>query len=199
MSMQSADPMTDTALSQLAKSWGLVLVWGLLTIALGVALLVWPARTLLVVAVLLGIWLMITGVIQLIAAFGPGLTGGTRALFLVSAVLSLIIGVILVNNVVGEDLGQAKALALLSLLIGVGWLIEGISELFGALSHPEMEGRGWAIFSGLVGIVASIVILAWPLESLAVLAVVAGILLLVIGAVRVGAAFALRSRAKAAA
>jgi uncharacterized membrane protein HdeD (DUF308 family) len=199
MSASSVDESVDPMLSQLARSWGLVLVWGLITIAMGAALLAWPKETLLVVAVLVGIWLIISGVLQLVGAFGPGLSGGARALFLISAVLSLIIGVVLVNNVISPDLSNARALALLSLLIGAGWLVQGISELFGALAHKDMEGRGWAIFSGLLGIVASVIILAWPLQSLAVLATVTGVLLLIIGAFRVGSAFALRGRAKSAA
>jgi uncharacterized membrane protein HdeD (DUF308 family) len=198
MSASSVDESVDPMLAQVARSWGLVLVWGLITLGMGVALLAWPKATLLVIAVLVGLWLIISGVLQLVGAFGPGLSGGARALFLISAVLSLVIGVILVNNIISPDLSSARSLALLSLLIGAGWLVQGISELFGALANKDMEGRGWAIFSGLLGIVASVVILAWPLASLAVLATVTGILLVILGAFRVGSAFALRSRAKAA-
>lgn len=194
----SQDPM-QASLAGLARSWGLVLLAGLVTIGFGVALLVWPSETLLVVAALFGVWLIITGVLGLVGAFAPDVSGGIRALFGITGILSLVIGIALVKNVVGTETSQARALAFLSLLIGIGWLINGIGELFGALSSPEMTGRGWAIFNGILGMIAGIVVLAWPLKSLAVLATVAGILLVIVGVARVVAAFWLRGqRAKAA-
>jgi uncharacterized membrane protein HdeD (DUF308 family) len=192
------DPI-QASLAGVARSWGLVLLAGLITIGFGIALLAWPDETLLVVAALIGIWLIITGVLGLVGAFAPDVSGGTRALFGVTGILSLVIGIALVKNVVGSETSQERALAFLALLIGLGWLINGVSELFGAISSPEMPGRGWGIFQGLLGIIASIVVLAWPLKSLAVLATVAGILLVIVGIARVVAAFWLRGqRAKAA-
>lgn len=187
------DEAAETMLGEFAQSWGLVLAAGLLTIGFGITLLVWPDTTLLVIAMLVGIWLIITALVQLVGAFAPGLSGGIRALFAVGGILSMVIGVALVKNIVSNDLDSARALALMSLLIGAAWLINGIGDLFAGLSHKDLVGRGWTIFSGVVGIIAAIVILAWPLKSLAVLAVVGGILLIIIGAVRVAAAFALRS------
>jgi uncharacterized membrane protein HdeD (DUF308 family) len=166
----------------------------LITIGFGIALLAWPDETLLVVAALLGIWLIITGVLGLFGAFAPDVSGGTRALFGLTGILSLVIGIALVKNVVGTETSQERALAFLSLLIGLGWLINGIGELFGAISSPEMPGRGWAIFNGLLGIIAGIVVLAWPLKTLAVLATIAGILLVIVGIARVVAAFWLRGQ-----
>jgi uncharacterized membrane protein HdeD (DUF308 family) len=192
-SRASVVEVDDTMVHDLARSWGLVLVWGLLTIGFGIALLVWPDSTLTVIALLLGIWLLIAGVLQLVAAFAPGLGGAVRTLFIISALLSLVIGVILVKNIVSSDLSSERSLALMSLLIGAAWLINGVGDLFSGLTHRDLEGRGWTIFSGVVGIIAAIIVLAWPLKSLAVLAAVGGILLIVIGVVRVGAAFALRS------
>lgn len=193
VSIERPDPL-QASLSAVARSWGLVLLSGLITIGFGLALLAWPAETLLVVAALMGIWLIITGFLGLIGAFSPDVSGGTRALFGVTGILSLVIGVALVKNVVGTETSQTRALAFLSLLIGLGWLINGIGELFGAVSSPELAGRGWAIFLGLLGIAAGIVVLAWPLESLAVLATLAGILLLITGIARLVAAFWLRSK-----
>jgi uncharacterized membrane protein HdeD (DUF308 family) len=192
------DPL-QASLAGVARSWGLVLLAGLITIGFGIALLAWPDETLLVVAALIGIWLISTGVLGLVGAFAPDVSGGTRALFGVTGILSLVIGIALVKNVVGTETSQARALSFLALLIGLGWLINGIGELFGAISSPEMQGRGWAIFQGLLGIIAGVVVLVWPLNSLAVLATIAGILLLIVGFARVVAAFWLRSqRAKTA-
>jgi uncharacterized membrane protein HdeD (DUF308 family) len=184
-----------TLVASLSRSWGLIVAWGVASIAFGAVLLAWPGRTLLVVALLTGIWLIVGGVLGIIGAFGPGLTGGTRALFIVSGVLSLVIGAALVANIVGDVGDQAKALSLLSLLIGAGWLVSGVGELIGGLSSPGQPGRGWTIASGVVGIIGSIIILAWPLSSLAVIAVIGGIFLIILGVVRVAVGLSLRGRA----
>jgi uncharacterized membrane protein HdeD (DUF308 family) len=187
------DPL-QASLAGVARSWGLVLLAGLITIGFGIALLAWPDETLLVVAALIGVWLIITGVLGLVGAFAPDVSGGTRALFGITGILSLVIGIALVKNVVGSETSQTRALAFLSLLIGLGWLINGIGELFGAISNPDMPGRGWGIFNGLLGIIAGVIVLAWPLKSLAVLATLAGILLVIVGIARVVAAFWLRGK-----
>ena len=55
--------MTETVqqpadmLARLGRKWGWVLAYGLITLAAGVAVLVWPGETLLVIAVLFGIQL----------------------------------------------------------------------------------------------------------------------------------------------
>jgi uncharacterized membrane protein HdeD (DUF308 family) len=43
--------------------------FGIITLLIGIAALVWPGRTLVVVAVLLGIWLIVFGAMQIAAAF----------------------------------------------------------------------------------------------------------------------------------
>jgi uncharacterized membrane protein HdeD (DUF308 family) len=189
---QDADPLQDS-MAAVARSWTLVLISGLFATGFGIALLVWPQSTLTVIALLLGLWLLIAGVFQLLGGFLPDLSGGTRALFFVSGIISLVIGIALVKNIVDDSTGSTeRALALLSILIGAGWLVNGISRLVGAIASPKLPGRGWSIASGVLGIIAAIIVLAWPLSSLAVLAWVTGILLLVIGIFEIAGALVLR-------
>jgi uncharacterized membrane protein HdeD (DUF308 family) len=56
-----------------------------------------------------------------------------------------------------------------------------------------MRSRGWAIASGILGILAGIVVLVYPAPSLLVLALVLGIWLLVFGIMEIVAAFRIRS------
>src|SRR5205814_7418490 len=52
----------------------------LAAIAVGVIALVWPGRTLLVLGVLFGIYLLISGVMEIVAAFGDHISAGMRVL-----------------------------------------------------------------------------------------------------------------------
>ena len=65
--------------------------------------------------------------------------------------------------------------------IGVGLLFQGCTETVLAASHPWLPGRGWHIFLGVVTAIAGVVVVVWPFRSITVLAVVAGIWLVIIG------------------
>jgi uncharacterized membrane protein HdeD (DUF308 family) len=68
-------------------------------------------------------------------------------------------------------------------------------ELFTALSHREMQSRGWSGFMGALSIVAGIVVLAYPGVTLVTLAVILSVWLIVFGFGQIFAAFRIRSLA----
>jgi uncharacterized membrane protein HdeD (DUF308 family) len=174
---------------RVGRHWGWILAFGVVTLLIGVAALVWPGRTLIVVAVLFGIQLIVTGIFRFAAAFASDdLTGGTRVLLAVLGVFSLIIGLYAVRHVL-------ITLLALALLLGIFWIISGAVELFTALSRRGMRGRGWTATMGVLSILAGIVVLVYPGITLLVLAVVLGIWLLVFGAMQIFLAFQIRSLA----
>ena len=70
------------------RHWMWLLTWGLLTTLLGVVLLVWPGQTVLVVAAILGAYLLVSGFFEIVAALaGSGLPGGYRLLTALSGFL----------------------------------------------------------------------------------------------------------------
>ena len=177
-------------MARVGRAWGWVLAFGIITLLTGLAALVWPGRTLIVVAVLFGIQLIVMGIFRFVAAFASDdLTGGTRVLLALLGVLSLIIGLYAVRHVL-------ITLLALALLLGIFWVVSGTVELFTALSHRGMQGRGWTAFMGILSIVSGIIVLAYPGISLLVLAVVLSIWLLVFGAMQVTLAFRIRSLAR---
>ena len=171
----------------LGRHWGLALVVGLATVGLGICLLVWPGHTLVAISVLLGAYLLVSGIFQIIASFTvDDASGGMRVLVAISGVLSVILGLFAFRSV-------AHSLAILALLIGFGWLLRGLSQLMAAIGDHQMPMRGWQIFMGALGIVAGLVVLVWPIGSLATLAWVGGVFMLVIGVFEIFGAFRLRS------
>jgi hypothetical protein len=113
-----------------------MMTFGVISLLAGVAVLAWPGRTLIVVAVLFGIQLVVTRIFRFVAAFASeDLTGGTRVLLVVLGVLSLVIGLYAVRHVL-------VTLLALALLLGIYWIINGAVELFMALSARRGAGTG---------------------------------------------------------
>jgi uncharacterized membrane protein HdeD (DUF308 family) len=182
-------PQPDAAdvLASIGRHWGWFMAFGVITLLAGVAVLAWPGRTLVVIAVLFGIQLIVTGIFRFVAAFASDdLTGGTRVLLAVLGVLSLIIGLYAVRHV-------PITLLALALLLGIFWIINGAVELFMALSQPEMGSRAWTGVMGVLSMFAGLVVLAYPGISLLVLTVVLSVWLLFYGIMEITLAFRLRS------
>ncbi|MBF6210033.1 HdeD family acid-resistance protein [Nocardia puris] len=187
----TTNSVLEGPLEALAKSaWTTVLVTGALSVILGVMILVWPGKTLLVAGVLFGIYLVISGVLQLVAAFGATASAGMRVLYFISGVLSIIIGIFCFRD-------ELASILLLGIFIGIGWLFRGVAVVVAALSDPEMPGRGWQLFFGVITAIAGVVLIVWPVTSVATLTLVAGIWLIVLGIMEIITAFGVRKDAKA--
>jgi uncharacterized membrane protein HdeD (DUF308 family) len=143
--------------------------------------------------VLFGIQLVVAGIFRFVAALASDdESGATRVLLALLGVLSLIVGLYALRHVL-------LTIAALALLLGIFWIVNGAVEVFAALSHRGMQGRGWTIFMGLLSVVAGVAVLVYPAISLVTLAVVLGFWLLVYGIMEIMVAFWLRSLGHAAA
>ncbi len=185
---------TDPAdlVARVGRHWGWVLAFGIITVLIGIAALVWPGRTLVVVAVLFGIQLIVMGIFRFAAAIASDdLSGGRRVLLALLGVLSLIIGLYAVRHIF-------ITLLALALLLGIFWIVSGAVELFMALSHRELPHRAWNAVMGIISVLAGIVLLIYPGISLLVLAVVVSVWLLIFGAMEITLAFRIRSLTTAA-
>ena len=175
-------------LEAIGRHWGVVLFMGIASLIIGIVALVWPGATVVVIALLLAIWLIVTGIFGIVRGFARGLSGGMRALMIITGVLSVILGIIALQ-------GMFQAVEILAIFIGIAFLFRGFATLF--LGAEQKEGRGWNIFGGIVMLIGGFVILVWPGISLVTLAWVAGIWLIVLGIFEIIGAFRLRSALKA--
>jgi uncharacterized membrane protein HdeD (DUF308 family) len=176
----------------LGKHWGWLLAYGVLTLIAGVAVLAWPAETLLVIAVLFGIQLIISGIFRFVMALATDdLTGGTRVLLALLGVLSIIIGLWAVRHVL-------LTLLALTVFLGIYWIVSGVIDIFTSLSHREMPSRGWTAFTGVLSAIAGVIVLAYPGITLYTLAVILGVWLLIFGVMEIVGAFRVRSVAHTA-
>src|SRR5262249_38603193 len=84
------------------------------------------------------------------------------------AVLAFIVGIYLFRR-------PLLSLLVLAVLLGIFWIVHGVIELFGAIGDSGMPGRGWVAVSGVLGIAAGAVVLAFPGMTMLILALILGV------------------------
>ncbi len=186
--------MSDTAhpVSDLMhRIWISVVLFGVLAVILGVVMLMWPGPSIVVAAVLFGVYLVVSGIALVILAFSLPSSGVSRFLNFISGVASVILGILAFRH-----FGQGYAVLLLAIWIGIGFIFRGVAAVGSAVSEPKFPGRGWAIFFGVISIIAGIVVLAYPFDSIVTLALVVGIWLIILGVMEVISGFGMRSDVK---
>ncbi|MFI6336273.1 HdeD family acid-resistance protein [Streptomyces sp. NPDC050535] len=169
-------------------AWQAVLAAGVATLALGVMVLVWPGASLFAAGILFGLYLLVSGILQLVAAFGTHAATSLRVMAFISGALSILLGLFCFR-------GAMQSILLLALWIGIGWLFRGITQTLAAASDPGVPARGWQIFLGIVSFLAGIVLIVSPFESVGVLTLVGGCWLLAVGVTEIITAFRIRGRA----
>jgi uncharacterized membrane protein HdeD (DUF308 family) len=176
---------TPSTPSLLPHLWKSAVVSGLLAIAIGVAIVAWPGISITVAAIFFGAGLLLTGIQQVFFAFSLHVSAGGRVLLFVSGAASLILAIMAFRHLY-------DAVLLLAIWIGVGFVFRGVATAVSAISDPTLPGRGWNVFVGVVSLVAGVVVLASPFDSIGTLALVVGVWLIVIGVMEVVTAVAIR-------
>jgi uncharacterized membrane protein HdeD (DUF308 family) len=176
ISMDEAAAALREAMRETVKRYSLwYLIQGVLLVVAGVLALVYPFVASVTVVFLLAWILIASGVLQ-----GIGLIGASNVphywLQLISAVLAILIGVILLGS---PDSG----LLIMTVLLIVYFMVEGIAKVIFALTIRPFPHWGWVLGSGLVGILLALILWAnMPLTSDWLLGLMLGILLVCEGA-----------------
>jgi uncharacterized membrane protein HdeD (DUF308 family) len=177
--------------SVIRRLWKSVLSLGVLTLIVGAAVLVWPGQSIVAAGILFVVYLLASGIAQVIAAFTVRSSAASRGLLFISGALSIGLGVFAFR-----DFNDGAAVWLLTLWIAVGFMLQGVSETVLAISFKELPERGWYIFVGVLTMIAGVVMLAWPISSIVVLSIIAGVWLVVIGTTEIVWAVNVRGTAK---
>jgi uncharacterized membrane protein HdeD (DUF308 family) len=177
--------------SLLPQLWKSTLASGILSLILGIVVLSWPGISVLVAAVVFGVYLVMAGIAQVIFAFSLPVSAGTRILLFISGAASLILAVLAFRH-----FGEGYAVLLLAIWIGIGFIFRGVATTVSAISDPTLPGRGWSILVGVMSLIAGLVVMAWPFQSIITLAIVVGIWFVVIGAFEIVSAFGIHRASK---
>lgn len=155
-----------------ATGWQAMVFVGVVTVILGLIVALQPTGSLNVIAVLLGVLLVISGIFDLVRVLDR--SEPHRVWLGIAGLLLVVIGVVLIRHL-------NLTVALVGLVIGITWIVQGLAGLVTAFSGGPGERRGWWIFFGLISLIAGIVVVAVPATSVTVLAVLVGIWFIVTG------------------
>ncbi len=172
---QAARIMRDAMRDAIKRHSLWYMIQGILMMITGVVALVFPMVSSMAVVLLLGWLLIISGILQAIS-----LIGATNVphfwLQLVSVVLSIVIGLLFLNNPGG-------GLEALTLLLVVFFIVGGMARIVFALTIRPLTDWGWVLASGIVGVLLGIYLFAsLPLAAAWLLGLLFGIQLLSEGA-----------------
>ena len=164
------------------------LLQGVLMVLAGVLALVYPLLASTALVYLLAWVLIVSGAVQAI-----GLIGARHVphywLQLISVVIAILIGVLLLRQ-------PESGLLIMTLLLIVFFMVEGISKVIFALTIRPFPNWGWVFASGIVGIVLGVYLLMnMPVTAEWVLGALLGIQLICEGAALAYLAWQVRSSA----
>lgn len=164
--------------------WGL-LVFGIASVVFGIALIAVPDKTLTVIAVLLGVWLLAVGILRFFQSIFDR-DAEHRVLLAIVGILGVILGLLVMRD-------PLRTIWVIAVIVGLFWLISGFVDVFRVATKRTTENRGLNLTLGIVAIVAGAVVILWPAITILVLAIVSGIYLIISGIVESVLAFRLRS------
>ncbi len=184
------DPVEADFIEAVGRSWGWVLFFGIATLILGVLVAFHPKNSVFVIAIVIGIWLLIAGVFRIVMAIADSdETGGTRWMMAILGIIAILIGVLFLRH-------TYETVNVLAVFLGIFWIIGGLMEFFHAMAEKGSPARGWRIVAGLLGFAAGVVTLFVPNLTVAVLAIIMGIWLIIYGILQIIVSIELRGLAK---
>jgi uncharacterized membrane protein HdeD (DUF308 family) len=160
----------------LYKSWWSYVLRGVVALIFGILFIAYPGATLKTFITILGVFLLIDGIINIIRSivflFKKEQWGWT----LVWGIVGLLLGLILINH-------TEFTLGFVAIIAGIWVIIMGIAEIAIAIDMPPKSGRGILAVSGVISLAFGIVILAWTAGTVYALMVLLGIYLLVVAVI----------------
>ena len=186
MVSDEATAASRSARDALARSWALVLGVGVVTFLLGVTLAVWPRETAKVLAILLGLQLVVSGIAQIGMALSSSGEKAGRWLLAISGAVALVVGALLLFS-------PRQTLTFVALTGGICVLDTRAADRLDALLPGRARRRWWHVLRGALTFVFGVLLVANPDVSLALLALIACVWLICYGFLTVVAALLLRT------
>ena len=157
---------------------------GLVALIVGILILVWPAKTAVVVTAIIAIYAIVGGLVYLgLGIFSRTMGGWARVGHIVLGLVFIVAGIIAFTEL---NVTAAWFATFVGILVGIMWIVEGavaLTTLGGAAS------KGLTVFFAILSIIAGIILLMSPLWGAIVLWWLLGISLVVLGILQIVRAF----------
>lgn len=167
---------------EVSRGWWLFVAVGVASLVAGVILVTKPSHSLATLAVVVGIFLLVDGIVELVSAIGRPAEG--RTLAVIVGLLGLVVGIVLVRH-------PTNAVNAIGLLIGLWLVAAGVVRLLRTIASG-MPILLQAVIA-VVEIAVGVVIVSDPHIGYATLAVLTGIWLIVNGAGMIALGLAVRT------
>jgi len=172
---QAARIMRDAMRDAIKRHSLWYMIQGILMMVAGFVALLFPLVSSVAVILLLGWLLIISGILQAVSLIGASKVPHFW-LQLISVVLSIVIGLMFLNDPGG-------GLVALTLLLVVFFIVGGMARIVFALTIRPLSDWGWVLASGIVGVLLGIYLFAsLPITAAWILGLLFGIQLLSEGA-----------------
>ena len=167
-------------------------VSGVLALLAGIALLVWPVKSAVIVTAIFASYLIVAGVVYIgLGIFSRAKGGWSRVGHIVLGLLYIVAGGIAFFNL---NVATATLALVVVIFIGVSWIVDGVV----ALSLLGSDGsRVWTLIYAILSIIAGIIVLFSPVIAGFALWLLLGISLVVLGIVQIIRAITLGKDEKA--
>ena len=159
------------------RHWWLLLLAGILCMALGIAVFVFPLESYVTLSILFGVLMLLTGAAQLIISATSGNYLMMRGYLIVGGIIDLLIGIFLCIN-------PGITLVALPIIMGISLMYNSflVIAFGGDLDTFRISGGAWMTVGGILMLVLSILVLLNPLSfGIEMVVVLAGIGLLMFG------------------
>jgi len=170
------------AIRSIGRKWWLLAVFGVVTLGFGVLLTFKPGKSVHTIAVILGIWLLILGVVRLIQAIGA--TGERVGLFIIG-LLAILIAILLLHH-------TTTTVSVVGFIVGIFWTVGGIAQLLHGFSANDGKVSWLVVLLGLISTIIGVLCLVYPSLSLSIICVITGVGMIVYGIVEVLASLEIR-------
>lgn len=166
-------------------------IGGLVALVVGLLIIFNPvqsgAAVMTFVAIILAIYMVVAGLVFLGSIiFSKTMSGWRRAGNAVLGLIYLVVGIIVFGNL--ENTAAVLA-AFLSIVIGVGWIFEGVLAF---ASVKQSRSKTWSIIYGIISVIAGIVLIFSPILGAVTLWIILGASMVAMGLIQIVRAFTLK-------
>ncbi len=155
-------------------------IFGLISLAAGIAIMVWPTKTAMIVTGIFAVYVIVAGLAYAGAGlFSQGMGFGARFWRIILGAIFVISGVVALGSLQST---AAFFFVFMAIMIGVTWIYEGFIAF---ASMGSSSSKGWTFFYGFVSILAGLTIVFSPLYSTVALWWVIGLSAMIYGIVEI--------------
>ena len=174
--------------ARVVKHWWLLMLAGILCVAAGVVVFIFPMESYMTLSILFGVLMVLVGAAQLIIASTSGNYLAMKGYVIAGGILDLFLGIFLCVY-------PAVTVVLLPIMLGI-WLMYHSFMMIafgGDLETFKLGGSGWVVFGGFLLLILSILVLVNPFGAgIATVIVFTGVGLILFGALLCGESVLLR-------